>query len=78
VAIARALVADPVVVFADEPTGSLDSATGAEVMRLLTAVTGQQRAALVVVTHDPRVAATCDRHIAIRDGRLDLAPAEVW
>jgi putative ABC transport system ATP-binding protein len=78
VGIARALVTDPAVVFADEPTGSLDSATGAEVMHLLTTVTRQQRAALVVVTHDPRVAATCDRHVAIHDGQLDVAPAEVW
>jgi putative ABC transport system ATP-binding protein len=76
VAIARALVTDPAVVFADEPTGSLDSTTGADVMTLLTAVTRHQRAALVVVTHDPRVAASCDRHVAIRDGRLEPVPLE--
>jgi putative ABC transport system ATP-binding protein len=70
VAIARALVTDPAVVFADEPTGSLDSTTGADVMALLTRVTRQQRAALVVVTHDLGVAAACDRHVAIRDGQL--------
>jgi putative ABC transport system ATP-binding protein len=76
VAIARALVSDPAVVFADEPTGSLDTATGSDVVALLTAVTREQRTALVVVTHDLAVAAACDRHVAIRDGRLERSPVE--
>ena len=76
VAIARALVSDPAVVFADEPTGSLDTATGSDVIALLTAVTRGQRAALVVVTHDLGVAAGCDRHVAIRDGRLERSAVE--
>ena len=77
VAIARALVTEPAVVFADEPTGSLDSATGADTMALLTTVTRRQGAALVVVTHDQSVAAVCDRRVAIRDGRLDADAAGV-
>ncbi|WP_079166800.1 ABC transporter ATP-binding protein [Streptomyces oceani] len=70
VALARALVTDPRVVFADEPTGALDQATGQEVIRLLTEVTREQRAALVVVTHDASVARWCDRTAHVRDGRL--------
>lgn len=70
VAIARALVGQPAVVMADEPTGALDQATGAEVMRVLTAATRDVGASLVVVTHDQSVAAWCDRHVQIVDGRL--------
>ncbi len=70
VALARALVGEPRVVFADEPTGALDQATGQDVIRLLTEVTAAQRAALVVVTHDPAVARWCDRAVEVRDGRL--------
>jgi putative ABC transport system ATP-binding protein len=70
VAIARALVGQPAVVMADEPTGALDQATGAEVMRVLTAATRDAGASLVVVTHDQSVAAWCDRHVQIVDGRL--------
>lgn len=68
VAIARALVARPDVVFADEPPGALDQATGHDVMRVLTAATADLGSALVVVTHDPNVAAWCGRHITIADG----------
>jgi len=68
VAIARALVTGPTVVFADEPTGALDQQTGRSVMDLLVrAVTGVG-AGLVVVTHDPGVAAACDRTVEMRDG----------
>ncbi|MER0246399.1 ABC transporter ATP-binding protein [Streptomyces sp. HSW2009] len=74
VAIARALVGGAEVVFADEPTGALDQATGQAVIRLLVAATGEQGAALVVVTHDPQVARWCDRVIEVRDGRV-RAPA---
>ena len=57
-------------VFADEPTGALDSATSSEVMdALLWSTTGQGRT-LVLVTHDPQVAARCSRTVAVRDGRV--------
>jgi putative ABC transport system ATP-binding protein len=70
VAIARALVVEPDVVFADEPTGALDQHTSEEVVRLLTSVTREQGAALVMVTHDADVAAHCDRVLQVRDGRI--------
>lgn len=69
VAIARALVVGPSVVFADEPTGSLDTKTGDEVISLLVATIRERRAALVVVTHDERIARRCDRVIQVVDGR---------
>lgn len=75
VAIARAQVTGAPVVFADEPTGALDSATGDEVMTaLLHATTGQGRS-LVVVTHDPEVARRCHRVLHMRDGRIQT-PAQ--
>ncbi len=70
VAIARALVGNPGVVFADEPSGSLDQATGHEMMQMLTAVVKQAGAALVLVTHDVNVARWCSRLIEIRDGLI--------
>lgn len=70
VAIARALVGSPSVVFADEPTGALDSSTGTEVMSVLTGATRAAGAALVLVTHDPDVAAWCSRTAHVRDGRV--------
>ncbi|MGW4905439.1 ABC transporter ATP-binding protein [Streptomyces sp. NPDC004270] len=70
VALARALVTGAQVVFADEPTGALDRATGQEVIRMLTEVTRKQHAALVVVTHDESVARWCDRTAHVRDGRI--------
>ncbi|MFI6376131.1 ABC transporter ATP-binding protein [Streptomyces sp. NPDC050546] len=70
VAIARALVGEPDVVFADEPTGALDQNTSEEVVRLLTSVTREQGAALVMVTHDADVAAHCARILQVRDGRI--------
>lgn len=70
VAIARALICEPAVVFADEPTGSLDQTTGADTLRLLTESTRKQGACLVMVTHDPTVAAACDRVIEVRDGLI--------
>ncbi|MFE7840590.1 ABC transporter ATP-binding protein [Streptomyces sp. NPDC057474] len=70
VAIARALAVEPDVVFADEPTGALDQSTGEEVIRLLTSVTRDQGASLVMVTHDAEVAAHCDRILQVRDGRV--------
>ena len=70
VAMARALASSPSVVFADEPTGALDQATGHEIMQILTTTARMSGATLVVVTHDPNVAAWCDRLIEIRDGRI--------
>ena len=66
--IARALVANPGVVFADEPTGALDQATGHEVMQMLTTIVRQAGASLVMVTHDPKVADWMQRRVEIRDG----------
>jgi putative ABC transport system ATP-binding protein len=70
VAIARALCARPAVVLADEPTGSLDSATAEVVTRLLLAAAAEQGAAVVLVTHDPVVAGHADRAVQLRSGRL--------
>ncbi|MEQ4301926.1 ABC transporter ATP-binding protein [Plantactinospora sp. B6F1] len=69
VAVARALVTAPRVVFADEPTGALDSLAGEQVMRLLTAAAREAGAAVMLVTHEPRVAAYADREVVVRDGR---------
>ncbi|MBO4207136.1 ABC transporter ATP-binding protein [Micromonospora echinofusca] len=74
VAVARALVTAPRVIFADEPTGALDSLNGERVMRLLTGAARDTRAAVVLVTHEARVAAYADREVVVRDGRTrDLA-----
>jgi putative ABC transport system ATP-binding protein len=70
VAIARALVADPAVIFADEPTGSLDSLAGEQVMELLTAAASDTGATVVIVTHEARVAAYAHREVIVRDGRI--------
>ena len=70
VAIARALINDPDVVFADEPTGNLDSKTGAEVMNLLLSVVADSKKTLMVVTHDTRLAGQGDRMLVLRDGML--------
>src|SRR2546429_4867864 len=69
VAVARALVSGARVVFADEPTGALDSLNGERVMRLLTRSAKETGAAVVLVTHEPRVAAYSDREVVVRDGR---------
>lgn len=69
VAIARALVTSPDVVFADEPTGALDTATGHRITDLLRELVARTGAALVVVTHDAEIAARCHRTVALRDGR---------
>lgn len=68
VALARGLVGRPEVLFADEPTGSLDSLTGELVMELLTNAARQQGTTVVLVTHEPRVAAYADREVVVRDG----------
>ena len=70
VAVARALVSRPRVVFADEPTGSLDSLAGEKVMDLMVASARAERTAVLIVTHDARVAAHAGRQIIVRDGRV--------
>jgi putative ABC transport system ATP-binding protein len=70
VAIARALVAEPAVILADEPTGSLDSETGDAVTRLLTDAALERACAVVLVTHDPAVAAYAGRLVTLRSGRV--------
>ncbi|MDM8085596.1 ABC transporter ATP-binding protein [Cellulomonas cellasea] len=70
VAVARALVTSPRVVFADEPTGALDSLNGERVMQLLIAAARDTGAAVVLVTHEARVAAYSDREAVVRDGRV--------
>ena len=70
VAIARALANDPPVLLADEPTGNLDSATGRHVIELLVQVNRVHGRTLVLVTHDPELAALADEVIALRDGRI--------
>ncbi len=68
--IARALAGSPSVIFADEPTGNLDSATGAVVEDLLFSLHRDRGITLVIVTHDDELAARCDRQIVLRDGRI--------
>jgi putative ABC transport system ATP-binding protein len=70
VALARAVVAEPEVLFADEPTGSLDSLTGEHVMNLLVDAARAQGTTVILVTHEPRVAAYADREVVVRDGRV--------
>lgn len=70
VAIARALVNDPSVIFADEPTGNLDSETGQQVVELLFKLQKERGITLVVVTHDNELAKRCDRIIRIQDGKV--------
>ncbi|MBA3687884.1 MAG: ABC transporter ATP-binding protein [Chloroflexi bacterium] len=73
VGIARAVVIDPAIILADEPTGSLDEENGAGVLQLLTDAVQQRKASLVLVTHDPTSAALADRHYRMRDGHLTAA-----
>jgi putative ABC transport system ATP-binding protein len=70
VALARAFVTQPEIVFADEPTGSLDAATGERVMDLMFALNTEQQATLILVTHDARLAARCKRRFRIEAGRV--------
>jgi len=75
VALARGLVAHPDVLFADEPTGSLDSLNGELVMGLLTRAAREQGSTVLLVTHEPRVAAYADREVIVRDGRVTATEA---
>jgi putative ABC transport system ATP-binding protein len=70
VAVARALAIKPKVLFADEPTGSLDSLTGEKVMDLLVGLTREEGTTMVLVTHDARVAAYAEREVVVRDGKV--------
>ena len=70
VAIARALVLEPPLVLADEPTGNLDTASSAEVFALLRRIHEERGTSFIVVTHDPRLAARCDRLVELVDGRI--------
>ena len=70
VAIARALVTDPAVIFADEPTGNLDSARSHEIMKLLTDLNARRRITVVLVTHEEDIAAYAKRQIRFRDGHI--------
>jgi putative ABC transport system ATP-binding protein len=76
VALARGMVAEPEVLFADEPTGALDSLTGERVMDLLVGSARERGTTVVLVTHEARVAAYADREVVVRDGRVtSLTPA---
>ncbi len=71
VALARAFASEPSVLFADEPTGNLDAETGARVLALIERLREQRGASLVLVTHDPEVAARADRRVHLRAGRIE-------
>jgi putative ABC transport system ATP-binding protein len=77
VALGRAMVTSPPVLFADEPTGSLDSLSGERVMNLLVDEARANGTTVVVVTHEPRVAAYSDREVVVRDGRCSAPSAVV-
>lgn len=70
VGIARALVVDPQIIFADEPTGNLDSKTTMEVLKLMQQIVREQQQTLVMVTHDNNLASYADRRIRIIDGKI--------
>ena len=70
VALARGLITEPAILFADEPTGALDSLMGEQVINMLTSAARQQATTVVLVTHEPRVAAYADREVIVRDGRV--------
>jgi len=75
VALARAFAPRPALLLADEPTGNLDGATGRVVLDLLVAMRADEGATLVLVTHDPAVAALADRRIHLKDGRIEREEA---
>lgn len=74
VALARALAIEPKVLFADEPTGSLDSLSSEQVMELLVSAAREQGTTVILVTHDPRIAAYADREVTVRDGTVVVTP----
>jgi putative ABC transport system ATP-binding protein len=77
VALARALVIQPKILFADEPTGSLDSLASQQVMELLVDAARDQGTTVVLVTHDPKIAAYADREVMVRDGRVTTSGRKV-
>ncbi|WP_163265165.1 ABC transporter ATP-binding protein [Chelativorans alearense] len=76
VAIARALAPEPAIMIADEPTGNLDQATGRQIVDLLFETARERGTTLALVTHDPALAARCDRQVAMRSGRIEEAAPE--
>jgi putative ABC transport system ATP-binding protein len=74
VALARALAPNPAILIADEPTGNLDEATGAEIIDLMFAGHSERGTTLVLVTHDPLLARRCDRVVRMRSGRIEIEP----
>ena len=70
IAIARALINDPKIVLADEPTGNLDTTTGGEIVRLMKQLNKEKRQTFVVVTHDPTIAETADKILYLKDGMI--------
>jgi putative ABC transport system ATP-binding protein len=76
VALARALVANPPVLFADEPTGNLDQKTGQAVMDLILGLAKERGTTLVLITHDKNLAQRCDRTLTMQDGCLQAAQDE--
>jgi putative ABC transport system ATP-binding protein len=76
VALARGMVTGPAILFADEPTGSLDSLAGEQVMDLLVAAAREQGSTVIIVTHEARVAANADRLVIVRDGKVTALSPE--
>ncbi|MGE0665997.1 MAG: ABC transporter ATP-binding protein [Sphingomonadales bacterium] len=77
VALARALAPRPGLLLADEPTGNLDAGTGAAIIELMFALQARRGTTLVLITHDPSLAARCDRQVRLRDGRIDEDPPQM-
>jgi putative ABC transport system ATP-binding protein len=78
VAIARALITHPVVLFADEPTGSLDSLAAEHVLTAMLDLVRERGTTVILITHDPRTAAYADREVIVRDGRIATSPTGDW
>lgn len=70
VSVARALATGPRVVLADEPTGNLDSQTGGEILTLLKGLNQEQHTTFLIVTHDPKIAESCEHTVFLQDGRV--------